>query len=163
MLNDMKTAAHNEPNDTASRSEPDDTAGRMRTVITRLGRRLRRTAAGGDLSPSQYDVLATIVRRGPLRLSELAVIEGLNPTMLSRIVGKLETDGLVRRTQDRSDGRVAHLAATAEGRKLHERILRERTETLNLLLDNLDQDQRQALVQALPVLESLAEALRDRP
>jgi len=55
----------------------------------------------GGTFPSQYEVLVTIVGRGPLRHAELAVLEGINPTMLSRIVGKLESAGLVARTQDR--------------------------------------------------------------
>jgi DNA-binding HxlR family transcriptional regulator len=53
-----------------------------------------------SLSPSQREVLSTIVRRGPLRLSELAAEEGLNPTMLSRIVTNLEAAKLVARRPD---------------------------------------------------------------
>ena len=140
-----------------------DIAGRLRTVIARLGRRLRMTHADGDLSPSQHEVLATIVRRGPLRLSELATIEGLNPTMLSRIAGKLESADLVTRTQDPGDGRVAHLEATGAGRKLYEEIRSERTDALMLAFDHLSHDERSTLIAAMPVLESLAEMLKHRP
>ena len=55
-------------------------AERLRRVVARLGRALRPTHVGASLSPSQREVLNTIVRRGPLRLSELAAEEGLNPT-----------------------------------------------------------------------------------
>jgi DNA-binding MarR family transcriptional regulator len=136
---------------------------RTRTVIARLSRRLRQTRAGADLTTSQYQVLATTVRHAPVRLTRLADLEGLNPTMLSRIVGKLEADGLVGRTSDPSDGRVAVLTATRKGRDLVTRVRRERTDALSLVLDGLDDDQRRALVAALPVLESMAEALKDRP
>jgi DNA-binding MarR family transcriptional regulator len=108
-------------------------------------------------------VLATAVREGPVRITDLAELEGLNPTMLSRIVGKLEAAGLVGRTPDPSDGRVAVLAATRKGRDLVGRVRRERTDALSLVIDGLDEDQRRALVTALPVLESMAEALKDRP
>ena len=67
----------------------------MRSVVGRLGRGLRQTRAGTELSPSQYEVLATVSNRRRLRLSDLASIEGLNPTLLSRIVGRLEDAGLV--------------------------------------------------------------------
>ena len=60
----------------------------------------------------------TIVAQGPLRLADLALMEGLNPTMLSRIAGKLEAAGLVDRVADTGDGRVVHLAASPEGRDL---------------------------------------------
>jgi len=51
--------------------------------------------AGSGLTPSQTSVLFTIVRFGPLRLSDLAEIESLNPTMLSRITAQLCEDGLI--------------------------------------------------------------------
>jgi DNA-binding MarR family transcriptional regulator len=145
---------------------PEDSAevpARLRAVIGRLGRRLRQTRAGADLSPSQYEVLATIVKRGPLRLSEVAAAEGLNPTMLSRILAVLEESDLVGRTQDPDDGRVVHLAATKTGRDLITRIRRERTDALSVVLDELSDVDRETLSGALPVLESLAEILRDRP
>jgi DNA-binding MarR family transcriptional regulator len=145
---------------------PEDSAevpARLRAVIGRLGRRLRQTRAGADLSPSQYEVLATIVKRGPLRLSEVAAAEGLNPTMLSRILAVLEASDLVGRTQDPDDGRVVHLAATKTGRDLITRIRRERTDALSVVLDELSDVDRETLSGALPVLESLAEILRDRP
>jgi DNA-binding MarR family transcriptional regulator len=144
-------------------SDTTELPSRTRTVIARLSRRLRQTRAGADLTTSQYQVLATTVRHAPVRLTRLADLEGLNPTMLSRIVGKLEADGLAGRTSDPNDGRVAVLTATRKGRDLVTRVRRERTDALSLVLDGLDDDQRRALVAALPVLESMAEALKDRP
>ncbi|HUZ19490.1 MAG TPA: MarR family transcriptional regulator [Acidimicrobiales bacterium] len=140
-----------------------DVAGRLRTVLGQLGRRLRLTRTGAELSPSQHEVLGTIVRRGPLRLSALAEAEGLNPTMLSRIARKLEGAGLVARTPDARDGRVVHLAATEAGRDLYEEIRTERTGALVAALSGLSAQERRALAAALPVLESLADALRPAP
>jgi DNA-binding MarR family transcriptional regulator len=131
-------------------------------VVARLGRALRLTHVDASLSPSQREVLNTIVRRGPLRLSELAAEEGLNPTMLSRIVGHLETAKLVTRTPDAKDARVVHLAVTPEGVALHDEIKRERTEALMVALDQLTKDERQAVLAALPALEQLDEKLRTR-
>ena len=147
----------------APESDATELPSRTRTVIARLSRQLRQTRAGADLSTSQYQVLATTVREGPLRLTDLATLEGLNPTMLSRIVGKLETAGLVGRTPDPKDGRVAVLTATRKGRDLVARVRRERTDALSLVIDGLDDGQRRVLIAALPVLESMAEALKDRP
>jgi DNA-binding MarR family transcriptional regulator len=137
-------------------------AERLRRVVARLGRALRLTHVDASLSPSQREVLNSIVRRGPLRLSELAAEEGLNPTMLSRIVGHLEAAKLVIRTPDAQDARVVHLAVTAEGSALHDEIKRERTEALMFALDQLTKDERQAVLAALPALERLDEKLRTR-
>src|SRR5205823_3041859 len=100
---------------------------RLRAVIGRLSRRLRSTVAGSGLTPSQISVLFTVVRHGPIGLSELAELEDVNPTMLSRVTGNLAEAGLLARTVDPEDKRAACVAATAAGRRLRERIHRERT------------------------------------
>jgi len=132
---------------------------RLRTVIARLSRRLRPTVAGSGLTPSQISVLFTIVRLGPLRLSKLAEIESLNPTMLSRITAQLCASGLTRRSADPGDRRVAFVEATSAGRRIRERIHRERTQALSAHVEDLEEDQRQALWNALPALEELAQRL----
>ncbi len=78
----------------------------MRTIVGRMSRGLRQAGGQTELSPSQSEVLGTVARRGDVRLSELASIEGINPTLLSRIVGKLETAGLLAREADPDDRRV---------------------------------------------------------
>jgi DNA-binding MarR family transcriptional regulator len=142
--------------DAAAEVEP---TARLRAVLGKLSRRLRPTLAGSGLTPSEISVLFTIVRFGPLRLSELAEIERLNPTMLSRVVAQLTEAGLIRRTADPQDGRAALVQASAAGRRMRERIHVERTRALDAHVQQLDESQRDALWQALPVLEELAERL----
>jgi DNA-binding MarR family transcriptional regulator len=143
---------------TAAEVEAEPTA-RLRAVLGRLSRRLRPTLAGSGLTPSEISVLFTIVRFGPLRLSEVAEIERLNPTMLSRIAAQLSDAGLIRRSADPGDRRAALVQASAAGRRMRERIHRERTRALDAHVQELDESQREALWQALPVLEELAERL----
>src|ERR1700722_9114702 len=90
---------------------------RLRAVLGRLSRRLRPTLAGSGLTPSQIAVLFTVVRLGPLRLSELAEIERLNPTMLSRIAAQLTETGLIKRSADPDDRRASLVQASAAGRR----------------------------------------------
>jgi len=99
------------------------------------------------------------VREGPIGLSELAERESINPTMLSRITAHLVEEGLLERTVDPADRRAARVVATAAGRRLRERIHRERTEALAAHLQELDRDHRELLWRALPALEELAERL----
>jgi DNA-binding MarR family transcriptional regulator len=147
----------------ASQEDPAELPTRTRRAIGRLSRSLRQTRAGAALSPSQYEVLVTIVGQGPLRLADLAVMEGLNPTMLSRIAGKLEASGLVDRVADTGDGRVVHLAASQKGRELVHQVRGERADALAVALEGLTEEERRLLSAALPVLESLTERLKDRP
>jgi DNA-binding MarR family transcriptional regulator len=137
----------------------DEAAARLRAVIGRLSRRLRATVAGSGLTPSQTSVLFTIVKSGPVGLSELARIEGINPTMLSRIAAILTDAGLIRRSSDPSDRRSAFVQATSAGVRMRERIQRERALALGAHVQELDERQRQALWEALPVLEELADLL----
>jgi DNA-binding MarR family transcriptional regulator len=137
-------------------------AQRLRAVVGKLARGLRPTLAGTGLSPTRLAVLATVVRHGPLRISELAEAEGLNPTMLSRVISELAAAGLLRRAQDPQDGRAAFVEATPAGVRLRARIQSQRNDVLRLMLAGLTEQQRRALLPALPVLEELAERLQAR-
>ena len=138
---------------------PELSAARLRIAVARLSRRLRPTEAAGALTVSEVDVLVAAERRGPIRLSDLASFAGLNPTMLSRLIPKLEQAGLIRRLADGADRRVCRVEATAKGRALLDRVRSERNDALSRRLLELDANQREAVVVALPVLEELAERL----
>jgi DNA-binding MarR family transcriptional regulator len=80
--------------------------------------------------------------------------------MLSRIAGRLAEARLISREADADDRRAARVEATATGLALHERIRAERTASLAAHLDELSDDEVEALLAALPALEALAEGLR---
>src|SRR6201986_3350615 len=100
---------------------------RLRAVIPRLARVLNDTSTGEDLTPTQYSVLALVRGRGPLGLTELTELEGLNPTMLSSVVKALDERGLIRRMPDPGDLRAARVAVTPEGERIHARVRDQRT------------------------------------
>lgn len=137
----------------------EDGAIRLRRVIGRLARQLNASSTGEGLTPSQASVLGLIVARGPLGLAELADLEGLNPTMLSRVVGKLQEMGLISRTPDPDDLRSASVTATAAGRRIHARITAQRADVISSCARQLTPSQEQSLTAALPALEALADAL----
>lgn len=139
--------------------DADDLA-RLRIALARIARTLDRRTRGDELTRTQASALATIVRLGPVRISEVAEIEGVNPTMLSRIVAKLEDSGLLRRTPDPDDGRAARVEATAAGTAETLRLRAERTELLARHLAAMPPDEAGRLLLALPALESLAHHLK---
>jgi DNA-binding MarR family transcriptional regulator len=152
------------PEQTAAPAFDLETASRLRAAVGKLSRRLRPTTAGATagLTPTRVSVLFTVARLGPIRLSELAAEEGVNPTMLSRVVSDFSDAGLVERIVDPGDGRAALVEVTARGRRLCERMRRERTDALNIELTTLSEHEHQLLEDALPVLEKLAEQLKGR-
>ena len=143
-------------------SDPSDLPTTLRRAVGRLSRRLRQTQAGADLTPSQYEVLVTLALHSPVRHADLAALDGLNPTMLSRVVGKLEARGLATRLADDADGRFVHVAITDEGRDLVARVRQERAAVLRSALSSLSDEEVRTVEAALPALEVLAEKLKDR-
>lgn len=108
-------------------------AGRRKTMegreawhrILRLSRRVldeldARLGAGHRISVSEFDVLITLdnapSRR--LRMTDLASAAMLSSGGLTRLVGRLESRGLVRRTRDSRDARAFHAKLTGSGSKL---------------------------------------------
>ena len=92
-----------------------ETAARLRAVVGSLSRRLRPTpaAVAAGLTPTRASVLQTVVRKGPIGLSELAALEGINPTQLSRTIGQLLESGLVERSTNEGDRRAASVKPDA--------------------------------------------------
>ena len=136
---------------------------RLRGVIPRLARQLNETSTGEGLTPTQYSVLALVRIRGPLGLAELTDLEGLNPTMLSRIVKVLDERGLIRRLPDPSDMRAARVEVTPSGEQVHERVRAQRTQVLSECLERLPPQTAELLLTAVPAMEALAEAVKPLP
>jgi DNA-binding MarR family transcriptional regulator len=136
---------------------------RLRRVIPRLARQFNETSTGADLTPTQYSVLALVRINGPLGLAELTELEGLNPTMLSRIVKVLDERGLIRRLPDPNDMRAARVEVTPAGEQVHDQVRGQRTQVLSEWLERLPPDTADLLLAAVPALEALAEAVKSPP
>jgi DNA-binding MarR family transcriptional regulator len=130
-----------------------------------MARRLRQEAdTGGDTSPTLTSALATVERKGPLTPSALADCERIQRPTATRVVGRLEAMGLVTRTPDPSDGRVAHVAITREGTALLKRIRTRKNEYLARRLRSLRPEELATLDRAAAILERLlADAPPDAP
>jgi DNA-binding MarR family transcriptional regulator len=125
--------------------------GMLRThalVIRSLDEQL---AGQHGLAVSEFDVLITLANAPDreLRMSELADRVMLSPSGLTRLVGRLERDRLVRRRPADDDGRSylsrltdEGLARLDEARSTHDAVIRE------LFLDRLSPRDRTALGRA---------------
>ncbi len=138
-----------------------DTVIRLRRVVLKLARQLNAASREEGLTPTQASVLGITTMRGPLSLAELTEIEGINPTMLSRIIGKLDSYDLIKRLRDPDDFRAARVEVTPKGRSVYERIAAQRSAVISESVRGLPASQQAALLAALPALENLAEDLRD--
>jgi DNA-binding MarR family transcriptional regulator len=135
---------------------PDTTAlaARLRLAVTRLARKLRREAEPG-ITPSMLAALSSVDRQGPLTMSELCAVEQVQPPSMTRIVAALAEARLVTREADPSDGRVAWVAVTPEGRKLLDRSRGRKEAYLAKALRGLDAHELETLEAAAAILEDL--------
>ena len=131
-------------------------AARLRLAIARLARRLRQQAEA-RISPSMLSALSSIERLGPCTLGDLATHERIQPPTLTRVVDRLEEDGLVAREPDDRDRRVTRVVLTSEGRQLIHRIRSRKNAYLAKKLRTLDSNERAVLESAVNVLERLLE------
>lgn len=134
----------------------------LRQVIGKIARELNSSAANEGLTPSEASVLGLVVAHRELGLSELAALEGLNPTMLSRVVRRLSTLGLVDRIADPDDLRSARIRSLPPGKRVHERIKRQRIAIVTECVNRLGQASVDAIIAALPALEQFQQELVDR-
>ncbi|MBV9205907.1 MAG: MarR family transcriptional regulator [Actinobacteria bacterium] len=133
---------------------------RLRRVVLKLARQLTAAAREEGLTPTQASVLGMTAMRGPLSLAELTELEGINPTMLSRVIGALDSYGLINRLRDPDDFRAARVEVTPKGKDVYERISAQRSAVISESVSGLPAGQQAALIAALPALENLAAGLR---
>jgi DNA-binding MarR family transcriptional regulator len=113
------------------------------------------------MSFTAASTLARLEHEGPVRLTALAVAEGVAQPSMTQLVQRLERQGLARRVGDPDDGRVTLVAITDAGR--HELAERRRMRDSHLadLLAALPAEEQQALGAAmrtaLPLVQRMLE------
>lgn len=137
-------------------ADPAEVAARLRLSTTRLARRLRQEAGAG-LTPSLLSALAVLDRHGPMTLGALAEHEQVAPPSITKVVHRLEDEGLVERTADEADRRVTWVAASPAARELVAESRRRKTAWLAARIESLDEDAQRRLAAALDVLEELTQ------
>lgn len=110
-----------------------------------------------DLSHTAASTLSTVVRTGPRRVTELAVLEAVAQPSMTAVVRRLEAAGLVERRPDPVDQRAVLVAATAEGQAYVRARARAWTSSIRHLLEKLSAEDLAAAVRAAPALVHLLE------
>jgi|SRR5665213_3618532 DNA-binding MarR family transcriptional regulator len=131
----------------------DAVAGRLAFIVGRLNRRL--VGASGGLSHALLSALATVAKKGPIRLADLAQVEMVSAPSITRVVAELETRGLVARGADPDDGRAYLMQVTEAGMAAVLRARAARAEVMAELLAELAPADVAAIADALPSLEGI--------
>jgi DNA-binding MarR family transcriptional regulator len=115
-------------------------------------------AGVGELTSSQMQALVTLAGGG-LRMSELASRLGVAESTVTRLIDKLESARLVKRSASHPDRRCVVAELTSSGRRFAGRLEESRREYLAEILDTLRADERRAFVE---LFAKVAGSLRDR-
>jgi DNA-binding MarR family transcriptional regulator len=94
----------------------------QRGALPRALRRLNETA-GSSFDRSSYWLAIRLAESGPIRLSQLAELQGTDLSTISRQAQMSEQAGLVERRPDPIDGRASLVQLTPSGHALLDRIL----------------------------------------
>ncbi|MEU6288067.1 MarR family winged helix-turn-helix transcriptional regulator [Streptomyces sp. NPDC005047] len=96
------------------------------------------------LGASDFEVLDLLVTEGPeegaqCRVQNLVGRVHLSQSALSRLIARLEKDGLVERTMCAEDRRGVYVALTRRGRELHGEVLPLQRDALSRMLGDEDE------------------------
>ncbi|MCG2623305.1 MarR family transcriptional regulator [Arthrobacter sp. I2-34] len=127
----------------------------LRPLLTRVYQMVRRRSPGWDVTAAQSSVLTTLLDRGPLRMGELAAVEGVRMPTATSVVARLVKLGLVERTADPQDRRAVQVGLTAQGRIQIDALSAERNANFAELLGRLSAEERGLLQAAMPAMAHL--------
>lgn len=135
---------------------PTELAGELRVALAKSSRRIRSRRGGADLPDPQFNVLAILLREGPLSPGALADAEHVQPPSMTRTVNALVELGFVQKSEHPTDGRQVVVSLTAPGEAEVRETRRRRDAWLAAQLDTLTDDERRTLAQAAVLLRRIA-------
>lgn len=128
---------------------------RMASILGRLG---PDEDCCDGLSQRQTAILRVLVSQEGARIMDLALLSGITPSAMTRVLEKLEARGLVERVRGaHEDGRAAMVRVTAAGRQtrtLLDDLMRQRTQTI---MEAVPPKERSNVLKSLQLLNGAIE------
>jgi DNA-binding MarR family transcriptional regulator/N-acetylglutamate synthase-like GNAT family acetyltransferase len=100
-------------------------------------------------------VIFELAQRPSWERLELRHRLGMDASFLTRVLTRLETDGLVESTPSPTDGRALDLALTGAGREAYAELDARSAAQIGELVSGLSEDQRRTLAESMAVITSL--------
>ena len=108
-----------------------------------------------QLPAAQARLLSTIDAHGEARICDLAAVDHCSQPTMTTQVRRLEDAGLVTRAVDPGDARAVRIKITTEGMRTLNRVRADRVRAIEPQLGELNDTDRQTLVEAVTVLRRL--------
>lgn len=131
----------------------------LRTVVTRLVKKLRKKSATGEgLSLTERSTLVLLDQYQQLLPNELAAMEKITTQSMSQVLNHLLELGLITRTPSQTDKRKVIICLSDTGRHILHQVRNERDEWLSeAIAETLTAEEHAALVTALAPLTKLVD------
>ena len=129
----------------------------LRTVITRLVKKLRKKSITGQhLSLTERSTLSLLLHSDGMLPSELAAMEKITNQSMSQILSGFLDEGFILRNSSEIDKRKVIISLTEKGKALILQVLSERDEWLNEALRKIcNEEEREIIKRALGPLTKL--------
>ena len=128
---------------------------RFNRMYTRFIGTLNEGLLNSDYTLAEARVLYELATRAAPKASEIAQGLGVDPAYLSRMLGKFERDGLLRRKASEEDGRYAELMLTASGKAAFKKLNALSDEQAHTILEELPPAARMELIHCMQTIESI--------
>jgi DNA-binding MarR family transcriptional regulator len=128
----------------------------LAAAASRLNVVIRPPLLAFGLSLPQARVLAQVVERGPLRITDLSVAEQVAQPSMTALVAGLARQGWVTRTPDAEDARAVRVQVTQDGLEVLRAARSARAAATAERRDSLTEQERGILRAAVPILERLS-------
>lgn len=139
----------------------DHVAGHLLSRAALLVRLLVKQVRSREISRTEGEVLG-ILSDGPRRVTELAELEGVAQPTMTLLVNRLEGRGWVTRAGTHEDGRVVMVTLTDAGTAAHQAFRLEFLTAMHSDLEELSDEQLEALCCATDALSEFVEVLQQR-
>ncbi|HEY0796957.1 MAG TPA: helix-turn-helix domain-containing GNAT family N-acetyltransferase [Acidisarcina sp.] len=108
-----------------------------------------------EFSLAEARVLYELANRADPKASEIAESLGIDPGYMSRLLGKFERDGLLRKKASVQDARYAELSLTARGKFAFKKINALSDEQARTTLESLTPAARKDLLECMQSIEAI--------
>jgi DNA-binding MarR family transcriptional regulator/GNAT superfamily N-acetyltransferase len=137
---------------------------RFNRMYTRFIGTLNEGLLNSDYSLAEARVLYELANRVAPKASDIAEGLGVDPAYLSRMLGRFERSGLLRKKASEQDGRYAELMLTAKGQSAFKKLNALSQEQAHTILQGLAPAARTELIHCMQTIESiLMKVDRNRP
>jgi len=134
-------------------------ASSIRTLITKMNRRLRKQMNAVDgLSITEIDTLSFLAHNGSLSPTKLAELLKVKGQSMSEVLIRLQKREMIEKNPSRTDKRKFDISLTLHGRQIVEQTRAERDEWLTKAIEfHLSSKEKAVLGEAIKLLERISD------